>query len=323
MRWFLRSLASSLVALFLVPSLAFAAFVPPAHVGYINDYAGVFTDEERARLEAEVQRYERETSNEIGVLAVSHLPDDALIEDVANATFRAWGIGKKEKNNGVLFLVVVDDHLMRIEVGYGLEGDLTDIETKHIQDQIARPAFRAGNYAKGIEDTVKAIEEGIGTELPIAASEDSTNLLAGYDSDELDRAAIHVVAIIGFILLETIGFFSLLGFFLFLSKDTSGTRRKYGTPVFFAWLIGGLIGTYFLENAIILFCSFFYGVIHAIALRNKWHVTPGQLGSSSTWVSGSSGSDSWSSSSSDSSSSSSSSDFGGGSSGGGGSSSSW
>lgn len=49
MRWFLRSLASSLVALFLVPSLAFAAFVPPAHVGYINDYAGVFTDEERAR----------------------------------------------------------------------------------------------------------------------------------------------------------------------------------------------------------------------------------------------------------------------------------
>lgn len=324
MRWLVRGLVSSFIALLFAPSFAWAAFVPPAHVGYINDQAHVFTDEERMRLEQEVQRYERETSNEIGVLTLSHLPDDTPIEDAANAVFRAWGIGKKEKNNGVLFLVAVDDRLMRIEVGYGLEGDLTDIETKHIQDQIARPAFRAGNYAKGIEDTVRAIEEGIGAELPVGSTDDSTNLLVGYDPDELDRAAIHILAIIGFIILETIGFFALIGFFVFLPRETAPSRRKYGIPLFFAWMIMGIVSYYFLENLIVIVWSFFYGVLHAFALRNKWHVSPGQLSSSDTWTTGSSGSDGWSSSSSDSSSSSSSSsDFGGGSSGGGGSSSSW
>lgn len=318
------------LALFFIPGSVRAAFVSPPHTGFITDQAQVLTEEEQRSLEAEVQRYERATANEIGVLTMRHLPEGESIEDVANAVFRSWGIGKKEKNNGVLFLVVVDDRLMRIEVGYGLEGDLTDIETRHIQDEVARPAFRAGRYGKGIADTIQAIEQGIDTEArPFGVS---TSTAETFDEENFDQeaqlrhAALHVLEIIGFVILETVIFLVVLSIAVFLPKDQTGERRKYGYPSFLAWMLFGFLGYLALNNLIIPFWSLFYGLIQASAFRRRWHVTPGQLGSSGgAWTTGSSSSDSWSSSDSSSSesSSSSSSDFGGGSSGGGGSSSSW
>lgn len=79
------------------------------------------------------------------------------IEPYANALFRAWGLGEKQKNNGVLLLVAPNEHKMRIEVGYGLEGTLTDALSKIIITNAMAPRFKLGDYGGGIERGVDDI----------------------------------------------------------------------------------------------------------------------------------------------------------------------
>jgi hypothetical protein len=89
------------------------------------------------------------------------------------------GIGKSGKDNGVLVLVALDEREWRIEVGYGLEGDLTDIETNLIAQQYLVPAFKEGNYGQGLYDTVVALGEHI----PITDQQDSIRGVYYYESD--------------------------------------------------------------------------------------------------------------------------------------------
>ena len=85
------------------------------------------------------------------------------------------GIGKSGKDNGVLVLVALDEHQWRIEVGYGLEGDITDIETNLIAQQYLVPAFKQGNYGEGLYDTVVAL----GEQIPIS-NQPNSNSVRGY-----------------------------------------------------------------------------------------------------------------------------------------------
>lgn len=129
---------------------------PGSPQGFVNDFAGVLTNEQKTTLEAKLTAFQTETTNEIVVTTINSLEGDT-IENYANELFREWGIGTKEKNNGVLFLVAVDEHKMRIEVGYGLEGAVTDIGTKHLQDEVAAPAFRNNEYFLGIDGVVDGV----------------------------------------------------------------------------------------------------------------------------------------------------------------------
>jgi uncharacterized protein len=79
------------------------------------------------------------------------LPADTTLEDFANNAFRAWRIGQKGKDNGVLFVAFLDDRVMRIEVGYGLEGAIPDVRARQITNDFVKPLFRAGDYAGGVE----------------------------------------------------------------------------------------------------------------------------------------------------------------------------
>ena len=101
--------------------------------------------------------------------------DGQPIEDYALAILREWGIGSKEKNNGALIVVAVQDRRSRIEVGYGLEGLLTDGLTGRIQDQAMIPYFRKGNYAAGIVNgyavTASIIAKDAGVQLTSINSE--------------------------------------------------------------------------------------------------------------------------------------------------------
>lgn len=117
------------------------------------DNAGVLTSEQSASIEHLLVSLDDSTSNQIVVLTVPTLNDNP-IEDVAVSTFRAWGIGDKKKNNGILVLIAVQDHQVRIEVGYGLEGAIPDITAGDIIEKDIKPAFRAGDYYGGINAAV-------------------------------------------------------------------------------------------------------------------------------------------------------------------------
>ncbi len=133
--------------------------------GFVNDYAGVLSSGEEEELENQLNRFEEKTSNEIVVVILPNLGEDT-IENFAVKLFEDWGIGKKEKDNGVLLLVAMEEKRVRIEVGYGLEGVLTDAQSYWIVDRAVKPAFRKGEYYEGINEAVKEIMAASGGEAP-------------------------------------------------------------------------------------------------------------------------------------------------------------
>lgn len=137
-----------------MPVLAY--YNPGAPSGFVNDYAGMMSEGERATLEIKLSQFEKESSNEIAVVTIPSLEGD-VIENFAVELFAEWGIGKKKNDNGVLVLISKDDRKMRIEVGYGLEGALTDAQSWYIIDDIMKPAFRAESYFLGIDAAVDKI----------------------------------------------------------------------------------------------------------------------------------------------------------------------
>ncbi|MFA6586274.1 MAG: TPM domain-containing protein [Candidatus Paceibacterota bacterium] len=150
-----------LISLFSVSLFKAIAFDIPSKPGtYVNDYADILSKEEKISLENKISNFETKTSNEIAVVIISSLDGDT-IENVAQNIFTKWGIGKKDKNNGVLILVAMAERKTRIHTGYGVEGSLTDIATSYIQSEIMTPAFRENNYFSGIDGALDKIIEAL------------------------------------------------------------------------------------------------------------------------------------------------------------------
>lgn len=148
---------------------------PTAAAGiYVQDYAQVLSAEDKRRLLSIGQELDDKTTAQLAVVTVKTL-DGQPIEDYALSILREWGIGSKEKNNGALIVVAVQDRRSRIEVGYGLEGLLTDGLAGRIQDQAMIPYFRKGNYAAGIVNgyavTASLIAKDAGVQLTSINSE--------------------------------------------------------------------------------------------------------------------------------------------------------
>ena len=135
----------------LIPFVVFAYQNPGIPTGFVNDFAEMLTAEQRQSLEKKINDFEKTTGNELSVVTVSGLGGDT-IENFAVKLFEDWGIGKKNKDNGVLLLIARDERQFRIEVGYGLEGALTDARSFWITQNILRPAFQKGDYYGGISD---------------------------------------------------------------------------------------------------------------------------------------------------------------------------
>ncbi|MDV6225946.1 YgcG family protein [Nitratireductor aquimarinus] len=163
------ALAAGLVALLLASALAAAEL--PRLTGRVVDDAGILNAETTARLTGKLEAFEQKSSDQIVVATIRSLDGEAL-EPFANRLFRAWGLGQAGEDNGVLLLVALDDRKMRIEVGYGLEGTLTDLHSKLIIENTMVPAFRAGDYAAGIDgavDDIIMVLEGNAAELEARA----------------------------------------------------------------------------------------------------------------------------------------------------------
>jgi uncharacterized protein len=127
-----------------------APSLPPVPADYVLDEAGVLDGAQRALLVHELQQFERETSDQLIVAVLPDVPDGYVMEDFTQRTAEAWGVGRKERNNGMVLFVFPNSRQLRVEVGYGLEGAVPDaLANRIITDDIV-PWFRAGDVGGGI-----------------------------------------------------------------------------------------------------------------------------------------------------------------------------
>ena len=134
------------------------SFQIPVPTGYVNDYAGLFTDEQKDSLTSIISEHEKQTTNQIAIAIFDTLkiPTDSF-DSYTLHIFNNWGVGQKDKNNGVLITICLKMRMIRIQNGYGIEKKLSDSETKQIIDSIIIPEFKNGDFYEGTKKAVLAI----------------------------------------------------------------------------------------------------------------------------------------------------------------------
>ncbi len=198
---------------FLFSSLGLASVIPPATYDfYVNDYVGLLDSEDREYIiEHSKQLYEL-TGAQIVVVTIDTIGDQVL-EEVSLNLLRDWGIGSKEKNNGVLMLVAIDDRKSRIEIGYGLEGALPDGKTGWIQDEYMIPWFAQGDYAIGIMDGYKVLLSEVYSEYGLLDEQGQLDMPLAYDEYDYENFKFPWGK-----------FFSYLIIFLVIDRIVTGSR---------------------------------------------------------------------------------------------------
>jgi uncharacterized protein len=122
----------------------------------VNDFAGILTEDQKQALEHKLVLFDDSSSTQIAVVIIPNL-GNYEIADYNVKLGRAWGVGGKEFNNGVVLLISKDDHKLNIATGYGAEGALPDITCKHIIDQVIVPNFKGNDFYRGIDEGTDAI----------------------------------------------------------------------------------------------------------------------------------------------------------------------
>jgi len=148
-----------LALLLLLPLHSWALDIPKLS-GYVNDNAGLLAPGTILKLERFLGGFERSDSTQIVVLTIASLEGEA-VDAYALRVAESWGIGQKGKDNGALLLIAKEDRKMRIEVGYGLEGRLTDLLSGRIIDNEITPRFKAGDFDNGVVAGVAAMAEAV------------------------------------------------------------------------------------------------------------------------------------------------------------------
>ena len=166
----MRAAGVALPCLLVVSSLATAAVQFPALTGRVVDQAGILSSDTERDLTQLLESFERKSGIQLVVATVTDLGGEDL-ETYSVDLARHWQIGQKGKDNGVMLLIAPTERAIRIEVGYGHEGDLTDARASEIINQRMVPAFRTGDYNGGVRAGVNAIIEVIGGDYqPVAPS---------------------------------------------------------------------------------------------------------------------------------------------------------
>lgn len=144
--------------------------------GHVSDFAQLLQPQTISSLESTLSSLEKDTGAEIAVVTIESRGNDETIETYAEKLFQKWGIGKAKEDNGLLLLISRDDREMRIEVGYGLEPIITDIESSRIIREILTPAFQKGEYDAGVTSAVARIVEGVRNGAPLETPPTPTNI---------------------------------------------------------------------------------------------------------------------------------------------------
>lgn len=183
--------------------LAAITSAPSAEIPYlsgrVNDYAGILSPATVQHLSQLLKEHEDSTSNQVVVLTVTSLEGDVL-EEYSIRVVENWKLGQKGKDNGVLLLVARDDRKVRIEVGRGLEGDLTDATCGAIIRREIIPRFKQGDYDAGVTGGVEAVLAAIG------GSYEATGEESGFEPGDI---MFRLFA--GAMFLVVVGIFTMIG----------------------------------------------------------------------------------------------------------------
>ncbi len=155
----MKRLLFALAGILFLASLATALDIPKS-TGYVTDKAGMLSQTVELKLEQFLREFENSDSTQITVLTIPGLDGNAL-EEYSLQVFENWKIGQLGKDNGALLLIAKDDRKIRIEVGYGLEGRLTDLLAGRIIDNEISPKFKQGDFDGGVISGVLAMAEAV------------------------------------------------------------------------------------------------------------------------------------------------------------------
>lgn len=194
-----------------------SAYAVPPFTSYVVDKAGALSPQQNARLEEKLARYRDQYGPQMALLVVPTLDGDTP-ENYAVQVFNTWQLGQKGKDDGLLMLVVMDQRKVKIEVGDGLEGDVTDIVSGRIIRNVMAPSFRDGDYAGGIDQAFDAL-----------MSAATGNAAPREQAHERHARRTSSPAMIFF-------------FILFVIISSLGRRRRYG-----GWMLWG-VGNALLNN---------------------------------------------------------------------------
>lgn len=134
-----------------------AVLPKPEHL--VTDRAGILSADERDRLTKDLQELDRAHLAQAVIYIDSAVPPAGVLEDVTLRSVNAWGLGRKDVNDGLAIFVFVADRKIRIELGLGLEDAISDEAAKSIIDEEMSPAFRRGEYAEGLTQAIRRIRE--------------------------------------------------------------------------------------------------------------------------------------------------------------------
>ncbi|HEY1787326.1 MAG TPA: TPM domain-containing protein, partial [Verrucomicrobiae bacterium] len=199
--------------------------IPPAPQQYFNDYANVASAAVASQLNTTLEDFERQSSDQILVAIYPKMQSDSSIEDYTVRVARAWQVGQKDKNNGAVLFVFVQDHKMFLEVGYGLEGVLPDALCKRIIDEQISPRFHSGDFDGGCTAGVQAILAAVkgeykGTGQTVAQSRQPNDVLIYHHHNDFNPTGFIVLLII--IVFIVIRLRSNSGGFIFTNSGWSG-----------------------------------------------------------------------------------------------------
>ena len=134
-----------------------AEVMPPKPAQWFNDYASVVPSDTVSQLNAKLQQFERDTSNQVVVAVWRDMQTDSSVQDYTFRIFQQWKLGQRDKNNGIGLFVFINARKMFIQVGYGLEGAVPDAIAKRIIEDEITPKFKTGDYGSGLSAGVDAI----------------------------------------------------------------------------------------------------------------------------------------------------------------------
>ncbi len=209
-----RATAFLLAALFAFPAAVTAQTAEvPYLTGRVVDNAEILNPATRKRLGETLRHHEQKTGNQVAVLTVPTIHGES-VEEYAVRVFEQWKLGQKDKDNGVLVLVVPQDRRMRIEVGYGLEGTLTDAHASRIIRNLMTPRFRKGDFnggvARGVDAVIAQLE---GKPAPAAGARPPARKVGTKKSDfiKAPNMALHEKVLFGAFIFGIIGLFTFIG----------------------------------------------------------------------------------------------------------------
>ena len=219
------------VMLFCVPASAAIPWTPTDRF-FVNDFADVISAEDEERIyQAGVQLFEKTKAQVVAVTVPSLEGMD--IRDFGVQLGREWGVGEKEKDTGVVLILALEERQVRIEVGYGLEGILTDAKTGVILDEYARPLFRQNAFSAGMEKAYSVLVNEVYIEFGLSPESGYTPL-----PDEQQGGSLFLEIIVVVAVLAVVAALSRGGLFLFLG----GPRGPHGRGGGFCGFTGGGFG---------------------------------------------------------------------------------